>query len=144
MQHYVIMGLRWLLGAIFLYAGITKALDVAVFATAIGRYAMLPELGNMLLASTLPYLEISTALLLFSGRWLRPAALLSVLMYSMFCVALLTAALRGLSIDCGCFGSAAGAWSSVGVALLRSVSLLGLSGYLFFVLAAPMKTEERK
>jgi hypothetical protein len=101
---------------------------------------MLPELGNMVLASTLPYAEIYTGLLLCSGRWVRSAALLSVLMYSMFCVALLTAALRGLSIDCGCFGAAAGVWSSVGVALLRSLALLGLSSYLFVVLAVPVAT----
>lgn len=144
MQRYAIMLIRWLLGAIFLYAGITKALDVAAFAMAIGRYAMLPELGNMVLASILPYLEIYTALLLISGRWLRPAALLSVLMYSMFSAALLTAALRGLAIDCGCFGSAAGAWSSVGVALLRSLALLGLSVYLLFALAVPVDTVEHK
>ena len=124
---------RWLLAGVFLYAGISKTLDVAAFATAIGRYQLLSVELNMLVATVLPYLEIYTAILLLSGCWMRAATLLSILLYTVFTVALLSAALRGLSIDCGCFGSTSGAWSSVGVALLRACALLGFSLYLHVV-----------
>jgi len=91
---------------------------------------------NLSVAAVLPFLEIYTALLLLTGAWLRAASWLSILMYSMFSVALLSAAMRGLSIDCGCFGSSAGAWSSVGVALLRAIALLCFSLALLVVLPA--------
>ncbi|OQY21307.1 MAG: hypothetical protein B6I37_08995 [Desulfobacteraceae bacterium 4572_35.2] len=122
--------LRLILAAVFLYAGITKALDVNTFSQAIGRYDLMPVTANFIVAAVLPYLEIYTALLLLAGLWLRAAAWISILMCSTFCCALLSAAVRGLSIDCGCFGSSAGAWSSVGVALLRAVALLAFSLYL--------------
>lgn len=137
----IILALRWVLAGVFIYAGVTKALDVAAFSAAIGRYDLLPETGNLLVAMVLPYIEIYTALLLLSGCWLRPAALVSVLMYSVFCAALLAAALRGLSIDCGCFGSEAGAWSSVKIALLRAVALLAFSVYLLLALPHQEKAE---
>ncbi|OEU75506.1 MAG: hypothetical protein BA874_03100 [Desulfuromonadales bacterium C00003068] len=122
--------LRLILAAVFLYAGITKALDVNAFSQAIGRYDLMPAMVNFIVAAVLPYLEIYTALLLLSGLWLRAATWLSILMCSTFCLALLSAAVRGLSIDCGCFGSSAGAWSSVGVALMRAIALLAFSLYL--------------
>lgn len=122
--------LRLILVAVFLYAGITKALDVNAFSQAIGRYDLMPEIANFIVAAVLPYLEIYTALVLLSGLWLRAATWLSILMCSAFCLALFSAAVRGLAIDCGCFGSSTGAWSSVGVALLRAVALLAFSLYL--------------
>lgn len=122
--------LRLILAAVFLYAGITKSLDVNAFSQAIGRYDLMPEMANFIVAVVLPYLEIYTALLLLSGQWHQAASWLSVLMCSTFCLALLSAAVRGLSIDCGCFGSSSGAWSSVGVALLRAIALLAFSLYL--------------
>lgn len=126
----VVTVLRLLLAAVFLYAGMTKALDVNAFSQAIGRYDLMPQMVNFIVAAVLPYLEIYTALLLLSGLWQRAAIWLSILMCSAFCLALLSAAVRGLSIDCGCFGSSAGAWSSVGVALLRAIALLAFSLYL--------------
>jgi uncharacterized membrane protein YphA (DoxX/SURF4 family) len=126
----LVIVLRLILAAVFLYAGITKALDVNAFSQAIGRYDLMPVTANFIVAAVLPYLEIYTALLLLAGLWLRAATWISILMCSTFCVALLSAAVRGLSIDCGCFGSSAGAWSSVGVALLRAVALLAFSLYL--------------
>lgn len=137
----ILLVLRWVLAAVFLYAGATKALDVTAFSSAIGRYDLLPEVGNLLVATVLPYLEIYTALLLLSGCWLRPAALVSVLMCGVFCAALLAAALRGLSIDCGCFGPSSGAWASVKIALLRAVALLAFSVYLLLALPHQEKAE---
>lgn len=127
--------LRLILAAVFLYAGITKALDVNAFSQAIGRYDLMPEMANFVVAAVLPYLEIYTALLLLAGLWQRAAIWLSVFMCSAFCLALFSAAVRGLSIDCGCFGSSAGAWSSVGVALLRAIALLTFSLYLLLATA---------
>ncbi|MCD6526295.1 MAG: DoxX family membrane protein [Desulfuromonas sp.] len=133
MSPWQIRAVRWLLAAVYLYAGSQKLFAVEAFAAAIGHYQLLPEFGNLLIASVLPSVEIVTALALLSGLWWRAAALISSVLNSMFCIALLSAVVRGLSIDCGCFGSEAGAWSSVEIALLRALGLLGLSLYLLFV-----------
>jgi uncharacterized membrane protein YphA (DoxX/SURF4 family) len=142
MSRYFIVAVRWLLAVVFLYAGISKAMNVSAFATAIGHYHLVPVAGNMFIAASLPYLEIYTALLLLSGCWLRPAALLSLLMCGLFTAALTAAAVCGLDIDCGCFASTTGAWSSVRVALVRSLALLGFSLYLFFAVADNFQPDE--
>lgn len=136
--------LRLVLAAVFLYAGISKALDVSAFSQAITRYELLPAVLNLSVAAVLPFLEIYTALLLLTGVWLRAASWLCILMYCVFIAALLSAVVRGLSIDCGCFGSSASAWSSVGAALLRAVALLCFSVALLFVsnTATPCQTKE--
>lgn len=130
MTSWVIRGVRWLLAAVYLYAGANKLFDVEGFAAAVSRYQLLPDWGDWLAAAVLPSLELVTAAALLFGVWWRAAALISVGLNSMFSLALFSALLRGLSIDCGCFGSVSGAWSSVEVALLRAVGLLGLSIYL--------------
>lgn len=140
MNRWIIGGVRWLLAAVFLYAGSQKLFATQSFADAIGRYQLLPEFASLLVASVLPSLEIITAVVLISGLWWRAAALISCAMNSAFCVALLSAAVRDLSIDCGCFGGEAGVWSSVEVALLRAAGLLGLSLYLLLV--QPAQDEE--
>lgn len=138
MNPNLVLAVRWLLGGVFIYAGVSKALDVQAFSVAIGRYRLLPEFGNLLVACVLPYLEIYTALLLLAGRWLRAAAWLSMAMSSVFCVALLSAAGRGLAIDCGCFASATSVWTSLEVALLRAIALLGFSIFLWLAVAPPL------
>jgi hypothetical protein len=50
---------------------------------------------------------------------------------ALFSVALLTAMLRGLSIDCGCFGRI---WQSTGTfwPLIRNLVLLGMTFFLWW------------
>ncbi len=122
-------GCRLLLGAVFLYAGVRKGLDVTGFAGSIAAYRLLPYLGNYLLAATLPYIEIIAGVLLLAGRRVRPAALLCGLLTLVFIAALLSAWLRGLDISCGCFDPAAE--TGIGEALLRDLGLLVLAHFSF-------------
>ncbi len=130
-MRLLLVAVRLIVGGVFFYAGSQKLLDTLAFAEAIGRYQLLPDWGNLLLASVLPTLEVVVAIALLLPRWWRAASLLSILLNSLFSVALLSAMIRGLSIDCGCFGSTAGMWSSLAAALLRATGLLGMSLYLF-------------
>ncbi|EAT14265.1 MauE/DoxX family redox-associated membrane protein [Desulfuromonas acetoxidans] len=131
MKQPVVLFVRLIVAGVFFYAGSHKLVDAPAFAEAIGRYQLLPDWGNLLLASILPTLEIVVAIALLLPRWWRAASLLSIVLNSMFAVALLSAMIRGLSIDCGCFGSTAGMWSTLAAALLRATGLLGMSLYLF-------------
>lgn len=127
--HLLYHGCRLLLGAVFLYAGVVKGLDVTGFAGQVAAYKLLPYSGNYLVAATLPYIEIIAGVLLLSNRRVRPAALLCGLMTLIFIAALLSAWYRGLDISCGCFDPKAD--TSIGEALLRDVGLLILAHFSF-------------
>nr|WP_320049710.1 MauE/DoxX family redox-associated membrane protein [uncultured Desulfuromonas sp.] len=131
MKQPLLLAVRLMVAGVFLYAGSQKVLDPLSFAEAIGRYQLVPVWGNLLLASVLPMLEIVVAIALLLPRWWRAASLLSIALNTVFSVALLSAMIRGLSIDCGCFGGTVGLWSSLAAALLRATGLLGMSLYLF-------------
>ena len=116
---------RLLLGAVFVWAGAVKALDVTAFAGQVAAYQLLPYAWNYAVAAALPYVELlAGALLLFNLR-VRPAALLLALLNSVFILILASVLVRGLSIDCGCFGPDAG--TTPLQALGRDLILLALA-----------------
>jgi len=122
-------GCRLALGALFLVAGILKARDVTAFAGEIAAYRLLPYALNYLVATTLPYVEILAGGLLLWGRKVRGAALLTALLTVVFVGAILSALLRGLQIDCGCFGGGPG--QSLWFALLRDLGILVLAHFTY-------------
>jgi putative oxidoreductase len=128
-RRSVYHGCRVLLGALFLAAGIFKGRDVTTFAGEIAAYRLLPYALNYLLAATLPYVEVLAGGLLLLGRNVRGAALLTALLTVVFLGAILSAMLRGLEIDCGCFGGAA--VLPLWVALVRDVGILVLAHFTY-------------
>lgn len=122
-------GCRLLLGGLFLYAGLVKGQDVTAFARDLAAYQLLPYAFNYLVAATLPYVEVLAGALLLLGRNVRGAALLLALLTLVFIAAILSALLRGLEIDCGCFGS--GAATPLWLALLRDFGILVLAHFSY-------------
>jgi uncharacterized membrane protein YphA (DoxX/SURF4 family) len=102
---------RLVLAAVFLFAAWPKLLDPAAFAKAIDNYRVtFPLIGKgyeNLVAGFLPALEFVTAFGLLWNRTKRAATLLVMIMLVMFIILISQAVLRGLNIDCGCFGSGA-------------------------------------
>jgi len=118
---------RLTLGGLFLYAGLSKAGDVTAFARDVANYRILPYSWNYLAAAILPYVEFIVGLLLVAGRRVRAAALVSGGLTVFFMLALASVALRGLDIDCGCFGSGHATaqealWRDTGILLLALVT----------------------
>lgn len=116
---------RLLLGGVFLWAGVVKVLDVPAFAGQIAAYQLLPYAWNYAVAATLPYVELAAGTLLLVNLRVRPAALLVAALNGVFIVVLLSVLVRGLNIDCGCFGPDAG--TTPLQALGRDVLLLALA-----------------
>ena len=81
----------------------------------------------------LPFVEIALGLLLVIGAFARLLAVLTALVLAVFLVAVVTASVRGLSVDCGCFGGggtvAAGQTDYAGE-ILRDSLLLVLAFWL--------------
>jgi len=125
---------RWIIAAVFLYAGVVKILDPAAFAVDINNYRLMPYPVAGMTAAVLPWLEVMCAGLLVSGRWMRGAALILVALNTVFLLAILSAMVRGLDISCGCFGSGPES-SSVGIRHLVE-DLLLLLGSAWILLHA--------
>ena len=103
--------LRWLsfvvrigLAVVFGWSGVAKAGDPLGTEVAVRAYSLLPDGLVAPVALILPWLEIALAVLLIAGLATRPAAVLSALLMAAFIAGVASAAARGLSIDCGCFG----------------------------------------
>ena len=133
---------RLVIGCVFLYAGAIKAADMTAFAGSVAAYQLLPYSFNMLVAAILPYVEILAGVLLIFNTRVKPAALVLLLLDTVFILALATAIYRGLSIDCGCFSQDPNrAITTPQMALLRDLGLL--VGILCAYLLAPAERRNR-
>ncbi len=133
-KSLVYHGCRLLLGGLFLYAGAVKAADVTGFARTVAGYQLLPYALNYLVAATLPFVELLAGLLLLLERKVRGAALLLAFLTVAFIGALVSVLVRGLEVDCGCFGGNGG--TSPWIALLRDVGILALAHFTFHLRGA--------
>jgi uncharacterized membrane protein YphA (DoxX/SURF4 family) len=106
---------RWLLGAMFIYMGLGKALHPVEFLKLLRQYDLLhPHLLLNLVASALPWFEVFCGLLLLLGVAARGAAVMLVAMLVPFTVVVLLRAMAmqktgglpfcAIKFDCGCGG----------------------------------------
>ena len=101
----VLIVLRLLLAAVFLYAAWTKLRQPwLVFALSIDSYQLLPEWAVLTLARSLPWLELILGVLLAAGWKLRYVSAAASLLLLVFFGIMLRSYFKGLGIDCGCFG----------------------------------------
>ena len=104
---------RWLLGGLFVYMGLAKALQPADFLKLVGQYDIVssPFLLNAI-AALLPWFEVFCGLLLIAGVAVRGAALMLVVMLVPFTLLVLKRAWAihltqgipfcAIKFDCGC------------------------------------------
>jgi len=104
---------RWLLGALFLYMGLNKALHPVEFLKLVRQYELVqnPLLLNSI-AAALPWFEVFCGVLLVAGVAVRGSALMLLLMLVPFTLVVLQRALAmqavlaisfcAVKFDCGC------------------------------------------
>jgi len=136
--------LRLLLGACFVYAAVLKLGDPSAFIEAIGRYRLLPYPAALVFGLWLPWVELFCGLALLLRRAEQGALLLLSFLCTVFSLALASAWLRGLDIDCACFGGEPSWTSSVPVALLRALILGGLCLFLLRKVSGCMNCEGKQ
>jgi len=135
------------LGAVFIAAGLPKALDPPDFAKAIWNYQLFPACSIHPTALVLPWLEILCGLALCLGIWTRAAASWIAALLLAFTVALSINLARHHPVACGCFGgqdSARSVEARLGDLrwdILRDLGLLLLAAQ---VLAASASEDKRK
>jgi len=118
--------LEFVVGGIFIYAGVIKALDPVRFANDIDNYKILPWAISVRIAFYLPWLEIFCGLALVLRILYRGGLLILTALIGIFIAATIAAKIRGLDITCGCFGHASKNWSFSTHLALDSVLLLSL------------------
>jgi len=95
-----------LLGAVFIYAGVLKALDPIAFTRDILSFRVLSWPLGVRLAFYLPWLEIICGLALITGRLRKGAVAILLALTGVFIAVTIAAKARGIDLTCGCFGGA--------------------------------------
>jgi len=113
-MRFFLLGGRIALGLIFVYAAYAKLHYNGtwhlrdyyfLFAMGIDSYRLLPLGVVEWMARILPWLELALGALLIVGAGVRWAGLVVTALLVVFMIALAHAALGGLEINCGCFGT---------------------------------------
>jgi len=121
------------LAAVWLISGGIKAADSGQTYVAVRAYDVLPLDAVGPVAAVLPWLELALGLLLLVGLGVRAAATVSAVMLLGFVAGLVQAWVRGLAIDCGCFGGGGAVdpdATAYGLELLRDAGFLALAVWL--------------
>lgn len=130
-NRWLLFSLRIILGGIFAYAGAVKIQTPQTFADSIAAFQLLPPQLINLLAMALPPLEIVTGVMLILGWRKRLASFAVLVLCIVFLVALATALLRNIPVDCGCFGSSQPSHWSTMIGFGRDI-LLTFAAYLLY------------
>lgn len=95
---------RLFLGGVFIYAGYTKVINPLQFAVAVEDYRLLSPQGVIWTIKLLPWLEIVLGVSLLIGPKIRYTAAVAGGLLAFFIGIMVLSHLRGLEVDCGCFG----------------------------------------
>ena len=124
---------RWVLAAIFIWAGISKLLEPGNFAVIIDEFGILPDTLLRPAAYALPVLEcIAGVGLIFDFR--GSLTLITALMF-LFTGVLIYGIWQGVDADCGCFGMyepETSLFRKLKPALARDIVMLGIIAYLYW------------
>lgn len=96
---------RVILAVVFISAAVEKMTGPSEFALAIENYHIVPPVFTNTIAVILPWIEFWCGLTLLAGLWQRGSAAIIAVLLLVFVAALVSVLLRGLEIDCGCFGT---------------------------------------
>jgi putative oxidoreductase len=94
-----------LLSGVFIYAGILKIADQAVFRKALENYHLIPSDFLPVFVHWIPWMEVCLGGFFWIPGFRRACLSGLILLLLTFSAALLQSVWRGLDIDCGCFGS---------------------------------------
>jgi len=124
------VGLRFAIGAVLVYASVSKIVHPDQFADAVANYRLLPPALVSWTAIVLPWLELITGSCLILGVAVRSAALVSLVMFGVFAGALVSVLARHLDIACGCFNVSGSSGDGVHSLWISAALILGSLGIL--------------
>ena len=122
----VILLAQLAIAVVFLAAALGKISDPAAFARQIHHFRLTPAGLENTVAVTLPWIELLAALSLLLRYQPRAGGIVTAGLMVLFVGVVAAALVRGLDIECGCFGTSDA--SRVGAAkLIENIGLLALA-----------------
>jgi uncharacterized membrane protein YphA (DoxX/SURF4 family) len=97
-------GTRLVIGGVWIYAGAVKLPDPAQSVEAVRAYQLLPGDTASTVGQLLPVIEVVVGVCLVLGLFTRAFAVLSASLFVLFIAGVASVWIRGIDIDCGCFG----------------------------------------
>ena len=126
---------RIIVGGIFLISGLAKISDPIRFILTLREFRLFPEIIIPFTAIYLPWLEFILGLLVLSGLLYRTSSLMLACLNFVFMLAILSVIVRGIDVDCGCFGLLADMLKIPDMAdmkaVIRNLLFIGMSIYIF-------------
>ena len=127
-NNYLLLLIRIFLAFIFIYAGIEKISNPSAFSDAVNNYKLLPLHFVNIFAIILPWTELVAGILLLFGILVKENSFIISSLIIIFMIAIGISLIRGLNIDCGCFGTSAG--SKIGLLKLGENLFLVVLGFI--------------
>lgn len=131
------------IGCLLLWSSLPKIRQPYDFLSSVYNYEIIgPKLG-MLMAMTLPWLELLVGVCLVGGIFVSGALLAAAGMAAMFTFVLASALYRGLEISCGCFGTNKEIISYLTLIRACLIFLFSIAAYTCVVILQ-LRTQNRK
>ncbi|HWF08540.1 MAG TPA: MauE/DoxX family redox-associated membrane protein [Bryobacteraceae bacterium] len=106
MKRWLLIAGRLIIAVIFLYAGYEKVREPWLqFAISVESFKMVPEDWLEPIARILPWCEIALGIALLTGIFARWFSLIAAGLLAFFLFIGIRASVKGLVVDCGCFGA---------------------------------------
>ena len=141
-NKYLTLIFRLALGVIFLIASFDKIVSPADFASSIRNYRILPFYFVNIMAIIMPWLELFCGIFLILGAFTRASALLISFMLVIFAIAIFSAIVRGLDIDCGCFKNGIMAGKAGWKKFFEDILMIIMGIQIFFSQSSFLSIEE--
>ena len=135
---YLISFTRIYLAIFFILSGLDKINDLSGFAQSIENYKIFPIYLINIFAITIPWIEVVTGGLLLLGLFIKENSFIISSLLIVFTLAVLSAILRDLDIECGCRGTSDGQKVSY-LKIIENISLL-IVAYLSYRLPKQVLT----
>jgi len=133
---WVVLSLRFALGALLIVAGLMKVGSIPSLAATITAFRLLPSFFIAPVAVILPFGEIVLGGYLLLGLLTRIVATIVLGEFLLFSAAIASVVARGITIPCGCFGpldiqpaSWFDVWRDLGLAVATLPILLAAPGH---------------
>lgn len=133
---------RLALGAVFLWAGLAKAVDRQGSILSVDAYDVLPDSLARIVGTALPWLEIALGVFLILGLFVRFAGAAVAILTLVFIAGLSQAKARGLPIDCGCFGAGATGNGVGWFDILRDIPIFAAGVFLAWRPGGPLQLDQ--
>lgn len=101
----VLLACAWGVGGVLTFAALGHLANPVFFLGNVVQYDLVSLPFARLVAAALPWIELSLGAMLIMGVYRKTAFSVAGLLFILFVIAQSIALIRGLDIDCGCFGA---------------------------------------